>query len=245
MSIAVELPALGESVVEGTVSRWLVKVGDYVEIDQPLVEVTTDKVDAEIPAPAAGAIAQILVAEGEVVEVGTKLVEIDPDAAPSEVGSKASEGSASGRVAEPGTAAPATVAAAGPPATMETDRRATPVARRLAEEANVELEEIRGSGAAGRVTKQDVIAHAMTRSPPQVEPAASQPARSAPAAPVARQPVAAPDARPEPRRASRPAYTTYNLQEGDRVIPMSPMRRIISEHMVYSKRTSPHVGTVA
>src|SRR5215470_211668 len=77
MSVAVELPALGESVVEGTVSRWLVKEGDHVEVDQPLVEVTTDKVDAEIPAPAAGVIEKILAREGETVSVGQRLALID------------------------------------------------------------------------------------------------------------------------------------------------------------------------
>ncbi|MCA9504909.1 MAG: biotin/lipoyl-binding protein, partial [Myxococcales bacterium] len=83
MTIAVELPSLGESVYEGTVARWLVAEGDMVEVDQPIVEVTTDKVDAEIPAPSAGMIEQILVSEGDVVEVGAVLARIDPDAKPS------------------------------------------------------------------------------------------------------------------------------------------------------------------
>ena len=82
MAITIDLPALGESVVEGTISRWLVVEGDSVEVDQPLVEVTTDKVDAEIPSPAAGVVVKLLVAEGDVVEVGAKLAEIDPDARP-------------------------------------------------------------------------------------------------------------------------------------------------------------------
>ena len=82
MSITVELPSLGESVFEGTVSRWLVSEGEMVEVDQPIVEVTTDKVDAEIPAPSAGVIEQILVSEGDVVEVGAVLARIDPDAQP-------------------------------------------------------------------------------------------------------------------------------------------------------------------
>jgi 2-oxoglutarate dehydrogenase E2 component (dihydrolipoamide succinyltransferase) len=240
MGVAVELPALGESVVEGTVSRWLVAVGDVVQMDQPLVEVTTDKVDAEIPAPAAGVIEKIVAAEGDIVEVGGVLAEINPNVA------------SAGAAAPAAAAAPAPAAppvASAPPATASDEGpRATPVARRLAEEANVPLAQIDGSGASGRVTKQDVMRYTRDSSgapepdvvaaAPQQEPA---PIAAAPAAPPP------PQAAPAPRRApaARPAYATYNLQEGDRIVPMSPMRRIIAEHMVYSKRTSPHVGTVA
>ncbi len=232
MAITIDLPALGESVVEGTISRWLVVEGDSVEVDQPLVEVTTDKVDAEIPSPAAGVVVKLLVAEGDVVEVGAKLAEIDPDARPA--------AAAPGASAEP--AAPAAPAPAPPPApaptpavpAAEAGPRATPVARRVAEEANVSLEGISGSGSAGRITKQDVLRHAEADAPAAEAappPAAEQPTRARAAAPAG--------------SAARPAYASYALQEGDRVIPMSPMRRIIAEHMVYSKRTSPHVGTVA
>jgi 2-oxoglutarate dehydrogenase E2 component (dihydrolipoamide succinyltransferase) len=228
MSIAVELPALGESVVEGTVSRWLVQEGERVALDQPLVEVTTDKVDAEIPSPAAGVIEKILVREGEVVPVGGRLATIDPSGTErAAAGASRKRESAPPPAAEavrPEPAPPAERAAAGPP-------RATPVARRMAEQAGLDLGAIEPSGASGRVTRADVERAA--------RPATPTPAPARPARPAARAP-AAPGA-----PAARPAYLEYQLQPGDRVIPMSPLRRLVAEHMVISKRTSPHVGTVA
>ena len=237
MSIAVELPSLGESVFEGTVSRWLVGEGEWVEVDQPIVEVTTDKVDAEIPAPSAGVIESIHAAEGDVVEVGAVLAKIDPDGKPA-----ANASSEPARVPAPPAAPVATapsVAAAPPVAPASAHSldgpAATPVARRVAEDAAIDLRQVQGTGSAGRVTKDDVLRHqsgaAEMRAPIPV-----QPVQAAPTAPVAA----------APRKPARPAPTFgYELQPGDRVIPMTPMRRIISDHMVYSKRTSPHVGTVA
>ena len=230
MSIAVELPSLGESVFEGTVSRWLVGEGEWVEVDQPIVEVTTDKVDAEIPAPSAGVIESIAVAEGDVVEVGAVLARIDPDGKPN-----ANADSEPARVPAP----PAPPAAPNPPVSndSQTSREATPVARRVAEDASIDLRQVEGTGSAGRVTKDDVLRHQTSASETR-SPAPAPPVQAAPA------PVAA--APPAPRQAARPGSNFgYELQPGDRVIPMTPMRRIISDHMVYSKRTSPHVGTVA
>jgi 2-oxoglutarate dehydrogenase E2 component (dihydrolipoamide succinyltransferase) len=199
MSIAVELPALGESVVEGTVSKWLVKEGDRVEVDEPLVEVTTDKVDAEIPAPASGVVEQLLVSEGETLAVGQPLLLL-------------------ATVAETFAAAAPT-----PPPGDARARRATPVARRLAVEAHVDLRGVEGTGPSGRVTKHDLQRHTATdRTGPAV---AAEPARA--------------------REPEHPAFLHYSLQSGDRVIPMSPLRRLVAEHMVLSKRVSPHVGTVA
>lgn len=236
MSIEVELPSLGESVFEGTVSRWLVSEGEWVEVDQPLVEVTTDKVDAEIPAPHAGVVEAILAAEGDVIEVGAVLARVDPDGKPT----------AAPAAAEP-AAVPPPVAPTAPPAQAEPPPVATPVARRVAEEASIDLRDVEGTGSAGRVTKNDVLRHqSVPTSPPepqQVAPsAAPAPQQAAPAAPSAPTQAAAP---PPARRAPAANAFGYELQEGDRVIPMSPMRKIISDHMVYSKRTSPHVGTVA
>ena len=228
MSIAVELPSLGESVFEGTVARWLVSEGEMVEVDQPLVEVTTDKVDAEIPAPCAGMIEQILAAEGDVIEIGAVLARIDPDA-------KADAASADQTVNIPA----ATSSTESEPAGIV----ATPVARRMADEASIDLREVQGTGSAGRVTKEDILRHGAGPSAPAP---AQAPVRemAPPASQAAPPPVAAAPARPP--RPARPAPSFgYELQPGDRVIPMTPMRRIISEHMVYSKRTSPHVGTVA
>jgi 2-oxoglutarate dehydrogenase E2 component (dihydrolipoamide succinyltransferase) len=228
MSIAVELPSLGESVFEGTVARWLVSEGEMVEVDQPMVEVTTDKVDAEIPAPCAGMIEQILVAEGDVIEIGAVLAKIDPDAK-----ADATAGNVSAAVPEPTPIA-------------ESAPSATPVARRMADEASIDLREVQGTGSAGRVTKEDVLRHGEGPLAPAMADVARDLVQSpgpaaAPAPPAASHPPAA-----TPARRSRPAPSFgYELQPGDRVIPMTPMRRIISEHMVFSKRTSPHVGTVA
>jgi 2-oxoglutarate dehydrogenase E2 component (dihydrolipoamide succinyltransferase) len=228
MATVVRLPELGESVVEGTVSRWLVKEGDRVERDQPLVEVTTDKVDAEIPAPVAGVVEALLAAEGEVVAVGAPLARIAD-------GTKTETVGAAAAAAKPAAPAPTAPAAAAPPApaapAARTDdaTRATPVARRVATQAQVDLAQVEPTGAGGKVTKRDVEAH--VRSAREVAPPS---AVARPAAVVASG---------EPDR--RPAYLQYALQEGDRVIPMTPLRRLVAEHMVVSKRVSPHVGTVA
>jgi 2-oxoglutarate dehydrogenase E2 component (dihydrolipoamide succinyltransferase) len=213
MSIAVELPALGESVVEGTISRWLVKEGDSVEVDQPLVEVTTDKVDAEIPSPSAGRVEALLVSEGDTVEVGAVLLRIDPEGA----GAQPAPRSA----AAPSAPAPASHDAPG----------ATPLARRVAEGSGVDVASVGGTGASGRVTKGDVERHLH-----------AVPETTRPQAPVAATPAPAPPSRGD---APRPAYLQYQLEEGDELIPMSPLRRLVAEHMVMSKRVSPHVGTVA
>jgi len=221
MAITVELPALGESVVEGTVTKWLVKEGDHVLRDQPLVEISTDKVDAEIPAPEAGVIERILVPEGETIPVGAALVTIATGAAavakisePKQVDAKKTE------------AKQAAAAAAPVPAP-----RATPVAKRAAEAASVDLQRVAATGVGGRVTKDDVAREL-----------------SAPAAPAAPRPIGAPAPIHRvalPGTGNQPPYLSYQVQEGDRVIPMTPLRKIVAEHMVLSKQISPHVGTVA
>jgi 2-oxoglutarate dehydrogenase E2 component (dihydrolipoamide succinyltransferase) len=210
----VRLPELGESVVEATLGKWLVKEGDRVEQDQPLVEVTTDKADAELPAPAAGVVEKILVPEGSVVRVGTVLARL------AEAGARPAPGARAERT-RPERPAPATARETAPRAGAG---RATPVARRLAQESEIDLADVRGSGPAGRVTKDDVSREARERG----APAARAPSRAAGAAP-----------------GETPAFAHYELQPGDRVIRMTPLRKIVAEHMVYSKRTSPHVGTVA
>jgi len=224
MAITVELPALGESVVEGTITKWFVKEGDRVERDQPLVEVSTDKVDAEIPAPEAGVIERILAPEGETVPVGAALVTISTGgaaaAAPKPVAAKQAEP----KLAKPVEPKQAEVAAA--PA-----RRATPVAKRAAAEAGVDLRDVEATGVGGRVTKGDVARGVAATA----APAAPRPL-GAPA-PIHR--VALPGA------GNQPPYLSYQVQEGDRVIPMTPLRKIVAEHMVLSKQISPHVGAVA
>jgi 2-oxoglutarate dehydrogenase E2 component (dihydrolipoamide succinyltransferase) len=226
MSIAVELPALGESVVEGTIARWLVKLGDVVELDQPVVEITTDKVDAEIPSPARGVVEKLLVAEGDTVEVGAQLMMINPDAGAAEAASRSAESKAT----DSSVSAPKQSGASAPAAELdvkssELDVKSTPLAQRLAAEARVDLAEIQGTGSRGRITKADVLKHVP-----------SEPQRA---------PAPAVSSRPSISRPKIASYFTYTLEPGDRVIPMSPQRKLISAHMVYSKHTSPHVGTVA
>lgn len=249
MAVDVQLPSLGESILEGTVSRWLVGQGEMVEIDQPIVEVTTDKVDAEIPSPVAGMIDQILVREGEVVAIGAVLARIDPDAKPAATPSReaAKVPQSSSPAPSPAPAAaksPAAVPAAGAAGGGEV--AATPVARRMAEDAEIDLREVRGTGSAGRVTKDDVVRHQGPVDPPISPASAAQPVHAAPmaAAPSLASAAAVPRPAPAPAAGKRSPFA-YTLAPGDRVVPMSPMRKIIAEHMVYSKRTSPHVGTVA
>ena len=219
MAIAIELPELGESVVEGTVSKWLVKEGDFVAQDQPLVEVTTDKVDVEVPAPSAGVVVSLLVSEGETVAVGGALLELEPgERSPGERPAVVSDDEAQGAPAQPVAARPVVAA---PDAEAP---RATPLARRTAEADGIDLASLRGSGVSGRIRRDDV------------ERAARR-AASAPAAPAAATPWVGPSA--------LPAYFHYQPEPGDRVIPMSPLRKIVAEHMVLSKQVSPHVGTVA
>jgi 2-oxoglutarate dehydrogenase E2 component (dihydrolipoamide succinyltransferase) len=231
MSVSVRLPELGESVVEGTVSKWLVKEGDRVELDQPLVEVTTDKVDAELPSPVAGVLEKILVPEGETVAVGAVLARI----------AESPEAKARHPAPEP-PARPEGAREGQAPAGEVAGVRATPAARRVAEEEGLDLRRVSGSPPSGRVTRADVERHAAEAprreaEPPEARPAAPQRAPARPAAPAPRAAAASERARAQ--------FGHYALQEGDRVIPMSPLRKLVAEHMVYSKQTSPHVGTVA
>ena len=229
MSISVQVPALGESVVEGNVARWLVAEGDFVEVDQIVVELTTDKVDIEIPSPVSGVIEKILVAVDEDVAVGADIAIIDETAT----------ASAAGAAARASAAAPAS--AATPPSPDPTPATftapaATPLAQRTASEAKIDLSTVTGTGSHGRVTRVDVQAGA---------PAAAAPPVAAPPVAVATEVVKAPAHRPAAAARPAPAPPGYALEEGDRVIPMTRLRKLVADHMVYSKRTSPHVGTVA
>ncbi len=244
MSIEVALPSLGESVFEGTVARWLVAEGEMVEVDQAIVEVTTDKVDAEIPAPCAGMIEELLVAEGDVIEIGAVLAKIDPDAKADSANAAAGRGSDASEARLPDPSATPRMASETTSASSQPGAAATPVARRMAEEASIDLKSVHGTGRSGRVTKDDILRHESGVSTVAAPVAAEITSVSAPPPPPQASQSAAPPSRPRPNTRSGPSFS-YALQPGDRVIPMTPMRRIISEHMVYSKRTSPHVGTVA
>ncbi|MBI3047528.1 MAG: 2-oxo acid dehydrogenase subunit E2 [Acidobacteria bacterium] len=220
MPTPVVMPQMGESIAEGTIVRWRKKVGDQVERDEPLFEITTDKVDAEIPAPAAGVLAEIKVKEGETVAVN------------SVVGTIAQPGEAAAAPEPPRAAAPPPpspaparpVAAAPAPSSRDELRRqkSSPLVRRIAKENNVDISRIAGSGIGGRVTKHDILAYL------------GQPA-AAPAAPAAAVVGPAVEARPAPA-----PWTGERVE----IQPLSPIRKKIAEHMVLSRRTSAHVHSV-
>ncbi len=224
MATMVTMPQLGESVSEGEIGKWLVREGQRVEKDQPLVEILTDKADSEIPASTSGVVTKIYASVGETVAVGAKLCEIDPSAQASAGGEAAKE------PAKP-AAAPA------PRATAESPT--SPAVRKLALEKGVDLTMVSGTGDAGRITKEDVER-------------ASGGAKAAPTAPRAAQPpppAARADAPTSPGTTRAPGgafkLPPFTPGEGDQVVPFTRRRRIIADHMVYSKLTAPHVVTFA
>ncbi len=221
MAMAVTMPQMGESVVEGTVERWLVHEGERVSKDQVLCEITTEKVDAEVVAPEAGVVAKILVAQGTTVPVGAELALLDAAGGAARVDAPAAPVSVQ---AAPASAGPAAAKSAPEPG------RASPVARRMAEERGMDVSAIPGSGVSGRVTKADVAAHAPTAQAPAAAPSAAQ-----------MKPVAGSLA----EFLSGMKVPTHRVTPEDKVIPFTAIRRRIAEHMVVSKVVSPHVGTVA
>jgi len=267
------MPQMGESIVEGTLTRWLKKVGDKVERDEPLFEISTDKVDTEIPAPEAGVLSEILVQEGATVAIHTVVGRIggqgqgsngqaaaappsQPPAAPAPP-APAPPAPAPPAPAPPAPAPTATAPAAQSPATpapppaaptppsappppstaprapvaAEDQSPLSPLVRKMAREANLDLALVQGTGAGGRITKQDVEDYIVARA------AAPQ---SAPPAPAS---APSPAQAPAPAAAA-PAPLPLGESAKTRVEPMSIMRQRIAEHMVMSKRTSAHVTTV-
>ena len=208
------MPQMGESITEGTITKWLKNIGDTVARDEPIFEISTDKVDAEIPSPVAGTLTEIRVKEGATVTINTVVAVIGGGAAPA-------------KAAAAPAAAPAPVAAAAPApsASVGETPRSSPLVRKIAGDNNVDLTQVPGTGAGGRITKTDILGHLEA-------PAAK------PAAPVAAAP--APAAKPAP---PAPAPVAYAPQSGE-LVPMTKMRAIIAKRMVESKQTSPHVHTV-
>ena len=223
MAISVVMPQMGESVVEGTVERWLVREGERVEKDQILCEITTDKVDAEVVAPESGVVTRIVAPQGQTVPVGAELASLEP------VGAAATTAPAAAAPAA-ATPKPVTPAAATGPATADAPR-VSPVARRVAEEKGIDLGSVAGSGVAGRVMKADVTA---ARPASQRRGAACRDGRRAAAAPGSLGEFLA-----------HMRVPTHRIAPEDKVIPFTAIRRRIAEHMVVSKVVSPHVGTVA
>lgn len=229
------MPQMGESIFEGTITKWLKQVGDKVTRDEPLFEISTDKVDAEIPAPASGVLSEIRVQSGNTVQVNTVVGVIGgaagaaPSApAPSAPAPVAAAPQPSAPPPQPVTAPPVAASASA----AEDERvRSSPLVRKLAAENNVDLRQVQGTGGGGRITKEDITAfiERAKTAPRPVAPAA-QPAAPAAGAPTATQ-VAVAAATPANKFAGAPGL----------IEPMSVMRKKISEHMVMSKRTSAHV----
>jgi len=235
--VDVLMPQMGESIAEGTLSKWLKKVGDTVKRDEPLFEISTDKVDAEIPAPAAGVLAEIKVQEGQTVPVQTLVAVLETDAGataskpPEPAKSQAppppppAPKPESPKAAAPSAPAPAMKRSDGDGGGVQTAEerlrtKSTPLVRKIAAEHSVDISRIPGSGLAGRVTKQDILGY-IERAP-----------AAAPSA--ARSPLSAPGAVEHP---------TIEAWPGDRVEPWSKIRKITADHMVMSKRVSAHVAS--
>ena len=251
MATPVLMPQMGESIAEGTIVRWIKKLGDTVDRDEPLFEISTDKVDAEIPSPAAGVLADIAVKEGETVPVNSVVATIgeagervdqkaaaepppapepQPDGSPSSLQRPAAGSEKAGVVAAgegppkaPAAPGPGVEASAGEAASVEEQRRAksSPLVRKIAKEHDVDLRRVPGSGIGGRVTKHDILGYIEGRSEREEAPRAEAPA-------------------PQPG-AHVPAFKPGEAVE---IVPLSVMRRKIAEHMVLSRRTSAHVHSV-
>jgi 2-oxoglutarate dehydrogenase E2 component (dihydrolipoamide succinyltransferase) len=238
--VDVIMPQMGESIAEGTVSRWLKKVGDAVKRDEPILEISTDKVDAEIPAPASGVLAEIKVAEGTTVEVQSVIAVIETEAGMTAAAAPAAPAAPATPAAPAASAIPpapplATRSGAQGAESLE-DRlrtRSTPLVRKIAAEHGVNLQQVAGTGLAGRVTKRDILSYIEGGAP-----AAASAAPAAPAIPAAR---TAPPAPAGAGKGAEVSHPTVEAWPGDRVEPMSKIRKLTADHMILSRRTSAHV----
>jgi 2-oxoisovalerate dehydrogenase E2 component (dihydrolipoyl transacylase) len=252
MAITVTMPQLGESVTEGTIQAWLKQPGDPVELYESIAEVTTDKVNAEIPSPVAGTMGEHLVPEGAVVPVGGEICRIEGAEVEVAAGdSFSAEGlpEALGSAGSPPAAAAAESSPAGAPPAEKTPAAApqganglhlTPAVRMLAREHAVDLTQITGSGINGRITKKDVLEYVQRRD--AAEPAGGVAARRAEAA--AQTTPAQASATRAPARQPAPPAVPVSQGAGDTLVPLTPMRRAIAEHMSRSVLTSPHAWTM-
>ena len=236
--IDVIMPQMGESIAEGTVSRWLKKVGDDIKRDEPIFEISTDKVDAEIPSPVAGVLAEILVGEGKTVSVQTVVARIETEKGAA-VGAGAPAPVAPAPAAASSTAPPVSHAASPPPSLRPPDvppvrgapngsfedrlrTKSSPLVRRMAAEHGVEISSLHGSGIAGRVTKRDLMGALEGGTAPRVVLAGGAAASTV---------------------GGHPAHPSATAWPGDVVEPMSKLRRLTSDHMAHAIRVTTHVTT--
>jgi pyruvate dehydrogenase E2 component (dihydrolipoamide acetyltransferase) len=220
------MPQMGESITEGTITKWLKQVGEKIERDEPLFEISTDKVDAEIPSPVAGTLTAIKAEAGQTVAINTVVAVIGGAAgAAKPAAAPAAAPQAQAAPAQPGAPAAAPAASA----SVGERLRSSPLVRKIAKENNVDLAQVPGTGSEGRITKTDILGYIENGAP--ARPAAAAPA-AAPAAPAAAKPAAT------------PAPTPAQVPIPGELVPLSKMRSIIAKRMVESKHTSPHVHTV-
>jgi 2-oxoglutarate dehydrogenase E2 component (dihydrolipoamide succinyltransferase) len=268
-AVDVVMPQMGVSVSEGTVTRWLKQEGETVEADEPLLEISTDKVDTEVPSPASGTLTQILVQEGQTVDVGTKLGQIggtelgggaaeaapaaEPEPAPEPATAEAAAEAEAASPAEspaptapePSAAPPAAEPQAQPAPTGNGKAFVSPVVARIASEHGVDPSQVPGTGSGGRVTKKDILAFvesgsAQEQTQPAAEAPAPAPAQAQPEAPAPQAPPA--EAPPPPPKPPAPApIAAGETLPGETVEPMTAMRRGIAEHMRRSLDTAAHV----
>jgi pyruvate dehydrogenase E2 component (dihydrolipoamide acetyltransferase) len=269
MAVDIVMPQMGESIFEGTITKWLKKPGDKVERDEPLFEISTDKVDAEIPSPSAGVLKEIKVGEGQTVPIQTVVGVIDaagsavaasaPAPAPAPAKSQAPAPARVPAAAPPPaptpvskSAAPVAVAstssAAAAPASSGERIHSSPLVRRMAKEHGIDLATVAGTGAGGRISKQDIeaVIAAAGGSPAAAPSVVSIPAARPVLVPPASAPAAAPGASgAQTHVALETAVPREKIYFGNyEVQPMSTMRQRIAEHMVASKHVSPHVYSV-
>ncbi len=227
MPTQVIMPQLGESVVEGTITKWLKTKGDTIKEMEPLLEINTDKVDTEIPSPASGTLLDVLVPEGTLVHAGALLAWIGSEQ------ESIPEGATVGVRPTASPVATQTKAAAAPRFESRADLGfISPVVSKIAQEHHVDLSQVKGTGQSGRITKKDVLAYLEEERAPQAAVRAE-----AAVLPVSQAPQALGTVQSKP-------YTLPVVEDGDEILPLSPVRRAIAEHMVFSEHTSPHVTTV-
>ena len=259
MSTPVIMPQMGESIAEGTITKWLKKAGDAVKRDEPIFEISTDKVDAEIPSPVTGTLLEIKVPEGQTVAINTVVATIgeagekETPAAPADTPRQAEPAPAPAAAPSPSSAqepaertraaaaAPVSRPAAQPPVSLgarvesieeRIRRRSSPLVRRIAQEHAVDIRELEGTGIHSRVTKNDILSYIENRkTATALAPAAAEAVASRPAAHAAE--AALPKTAP-----------VVPITDRDEVVAMTKIRRITAENMILSKRTSAHVTTV-
>jgi 2-oxoglutarate dehydrogenase E2 component (dihydrolipoamide succinyltransferase) len=227
MKVDVIMPQMGESIAEGTISKWLKQIGDLVERDEPLLEISTDKVDAEIPSPAAGCLVAVTHREGETVPVNEVIAVIETDSQVTAEPLDMTQAPAAPEPSAPSAEAATTISVERiPTAERLKQMRSSPLIRRMAREHGIDISQIPGTGLGGRVTKRDILSYLENRAAMAVREERPQPEA------------------PVEGFLELPAMTPLVVEERMRIEPMSAMRKKIAEHMVLSRRTAAHVTTV-